>query len=137
MNSNRKDSVEKNQSAEIFEEVIREIDKEINKFDSVTTIIPKFGVGTCKENCMEFLSINDSCEPSHTAHAPHIPSSPRVPLLELPTSLNKHVHAEGTWKRITRTGVGLDVVIPEAVGEKRNARSTASQTELPKKRRVS
>ena len=81
---------------------------------------------------MEFPSINDSCEPSHTTRAPHIPSSPRVPLLELPASLNKHVHAEGTWKRFTRTEVGLDVVMCKAVGEKRNAESTASQIELPK-----
>ena len=47
-------------STEIFEEVIGEIDKEINKFDSVATVISEFGVGTGKENCMDFLSINDS-----------------------------------------------------------------------------
>lgn len=135
LNSNQKDLVEKNLSAEIFKEAIGEIDKKINKFDSIITVIPEFGVGIGKENCIEFLSINDSCEPSHTTCAPQIPSPP--PLSELPASLNKHVHAKGTWKRITRIEVGLDVVMSEAVAEKRNAGNTASQTESPKKRRVS
>ena len=60
LNSNQKDLVEKYLSTEIFEEAIGEIDKEINKFDSVATVIFEFGVGIGKENCMDFLSINDS-----------------------------------------------------------------------------
>ena len=86
---------------------------------------------------MDSLSINESCVPSPTACAPHFSSLLRVPLSELPISLNNHVHVEGTWKRLTRVEVGSNVVMSNVVGEKRNAGRSASPTELPKKRRVS
>lgn len=82
---------------------------------------------------MDLLSINDSSAPSLSTHAPHFSSSSRIPLSKLSTSLNTHVHVEGTWKRLTRTGLGSDVGMAEAMGEKRNAGCSANQTELPKR----
>ena len=86
---------------------------------------------------MDHLSINDSNALSPSTHTSHLSSSSRVPLAEIPNSLINHVHAKRTWKRLTRLEVGLEVVMSNVVGEKRNAGRLASQTKLPKKRRVS
>ena len=83
------------------------------------------------------------CPTAHAAnmldpavHATQLSPSTRMPLAEIPSSLVNHVHAEGTWKRFTRTGVASDVGMAKIVGEKRSAENTTNQTELPKKRRV-
>ena len=47
------------------------------------------------------------------------------------------MHAEGSWKRVARTEVGIDIVMAEAVGEKRVAGESEGLLELPKKRKVS
>ena len=134
---NQNGSEEQKLSAENFEEIIEGIDKEIKNFDSTTSEKPGFGAKIGKENCMDSLYINESCEPNPITCAPYFSSLLRVPLLELPISLNNHVHVEGTWKRLTRVEVGSNVVMSNVVGEKRNAGRSASPTEFPKKRRVS
>ena len=63
--------------------------------------------------------------------------SPRVHGAEIPNPFVSHGHAEGTWKRITRAGLVTDTCMSEAAGGKRSLGSDSSQTELPKKRRVS
>ena len=42
---------------------------------------------------------------------------------------------EGTWKRISRSDIGIDIVMEEAMGEKRSARSTEIQSKLQEKRK--
>lgn len=120
--SQKLESIEKKMSAEVFEEEIGEIDKGIKKYDSNSTLIPGFSAGIRKENYVDLLSINGSSAPSLSTHAPLFSSSSRIPLSKLPTSLNTHVHVEGTWKRLTRTGLGSDVGMAEAMGGKRKCR---------------
>jgi len=122
-------------SAESFEEVIGEIDKEIKKYDSKLPVSPGFGVGIGKENFMGQPSINEPNVSCPSVHATHLSPSTCVPLAEIPSFLVNHVHVEGTWKRLTRIGVVLDVGMSEAVGEKRSAGNTTNQTELPKKKK--
>nr|POF19791.1 hypothetical protein CFP56_24788 [Quercus suber] len=122
---NHNGSEEKKLPAENFEEIIEGIDKEIKKFDSTTSEKPEFGAKPGKENCMDSLCINESCEPSPKACPPQFSSFLRVPLSEIPGPpgpINNHVHAEGTWKRLSRVGMGSDVVMSNVVGVKRNAR---------------
>nr|POE53711.1 hypothetical protein CFP56_49278 [Quercus suber] len=129
-------------SAEAFEEEIRELDREIKKYDRKITGAPGFGVGTGKENFVSQPCIYESNVPCPTAHAANVlgPAvhatqlslSTRMPLAEIPNSPVNHVHTEGTWKRVTRTGVACMV---KTVGEKRRAENTINQTELPKKKK--
>ena len=71
---NQNVSKEKKLPTENFEEIIEQIDKEIKKFDSTTLEKPGFGAETGKENCVDSLSINESCVPSPIACAPHFSS---------------------------------------------------------------
>ena len=120
--------------AEPFEEVLREIDKEINKYDFYDAVTAKFGGNTGKENDVDHPSINELNVPNQLTHAIHLSASSWVLLAEIPISLVNHMHAEGTWKRITRIGVVSDVSMSEVVGEKRSAGSITTQIELPKKK---
>ena len=47
------------------------------------------------------------------------------------------MHAEGSWKRIARAEIGTDIMMAEAVGEKRVAGAPDDLLDLPKKRKVS
>ena len=132
---NQNGSEEKKQPAEDFEEIIEGMDKEIKKHDSTTSGKSGYRAKTGKENFVDSLCINESCEPNPTACAPHFSSLLRVPLSELPIPLNNHVHAEGTWKRLIRGEMGSDVVMTNVVGEKRNAGRSANPSELPKKKK--
>lgn len=65
---NQNGSEEKKQPAENFEETIEGMDKEIKKLDSTTPGKPGFKAKTGKENFVESLCINESCEPNLKAH---------------------------------------------------------------------
>ncbi|KAF3965157.1 hypothetical protein CMV_010629 [Castanea mollissima] len=108
-------SAAKKVSAESFEEVLGEIDKGIKKYVSEATEPSGFGANIGKENDGDHPCINESNVLSPLAHATLLSASPRVPLAKIPNSLVNHVHTEGTWKRLTRIGVALDVGMVEAV----------------------
>ena len=48
----------------------------------------------------------------------------------LPDALNVPGSNEGTWKRISRSCVGTDVVMEEAMGTKRTTQHTAGHSKL-------
>ena len=100
-------------------------------------MITGFGGNIGKENVGDQPSINDSNVLSPLAHAAHLSASSRAPLAEISNSSVNHMHVAGTWKRINRIGVISEVDMFEPVGEKRSVGSITTQTELPKKRRVS
>ena len=120
-----------------FEEVIEEIDKEIKKYDLKSIVSPSFGNNTRKENYMGHPRINEANVPCTPTHAAHLSLSSKKPLVEIPSSLENHGYAKGTWKRITRIGVATDAGMFKALGGKRSIGNETYQTELPKKRRVS
>ncbi|KAF3958281.1 hypothetical protein CMV_016798 [Castanea mollissima] len=104
------ESTAKKVSAEPFEEVLGKIDKGIKKYNSKASISSGFGTSIGEENDGDHSSINESNVPSPQAHAALLSASSRVPLVENPNSLVNHVHAKGTWKRLTRVGPVSDVV---------------------------
>ena len=122
-------------SAEAFEEEIRELNREIKKYDRKFTGPPGFGVGTGKENVVSQPCIYKPNVLCPTVHATQLSPSTHMPLAEIPSSLVHHMHAEGTWKRLTRIRVASNVGMVETVGEKRCVENTPNQIELPKKRR--
>ena len=132
---------------EVFEEEIREIDKEIKKYDTTLSAPPGFAVNMEKEKVGSQHYIYEQqvpCPTTHvsnvlgsTVHAAHLSPSTSMPQSESPSSLVNHMHDEGTWKRLTRIGVASDVSMAEIVEGKRKAENTNNHFELPKKRRVS
>ena len=112
-------------------ETFEEIDKELKKFDSDAKVLPKNRACTGKENFLESLSINDSPTLFTQQACAYYPSAtPRIPPSVLPATLSKLVTNEGTWKRISRSNIGTNIVMEEAVGEKGSAGGTESQSEL-------
>lgn len=131
------DSMERKKLAGDFEEVIKDIDKEIQKFDLAASNIAENRACLGKENIIESPSIKDSNEMLSQARAQLNPSLPRALLAVISNNQNRPVHAEGSWKRVARTEIGIDTVMIEAVREERVAGETESLLELPKKRKVS
>ena len=85
---------------------------------------------------MESLSINDSPTLLTQQTRAYYPfATPRIPPSVLPTTLSMPMTNEGTWKRISRSDIGIDIVMEEAMGEKRSARSTEIQSKLQEKRK--
>ena len=98
--------------AKAFEEEIRELDREIKKYDRKFTGPPGFGVGIGKEIVVPSIyEPNVPCPTAHAAntldpavHATQLSPSTCMPLAKIPNSPVHHVHVEGTWKRLTRKG---------------------------------
>ena len=130
-------SVEEKVSGKTFEEVIGELDKEINKYDSKDSMSTSLGVSTEKENLGGQPTINEACMPCTSIHATNLSLAPRVPLAELPCSFVKHRYTEGVWKRLNRVRVTEDIGMSDAVGGGGNGDKETNQTESPKKKRVS
>ena len=128
---------ERNQLADDFEEAIEDIDKEIRNFDLDTSNVAVNKACPGKENVTESPSVQVSNEIFSQARAQLNHSLPRAPLAVISNNQNRLVHAEGLWKRVARTEIGIDIVMVEVVGEKRVARETEGVLELPKKRKVS
>ena len=121
--------------AESFEVVLGEIDKEIKKYDPKPSVSPVSSVSMGKENWVGQPSINEPNRPSLSGHAAHLSLLPRMLLAKMPSSFINHVKAKSTWKRYMREGVGSDVGMAEALGEKRSAGNVTNQIELPKKKK--
>lgn len=106
---------QKNLNAEMFEEKLQEIDRDIGIFDPIPELSSKNIQATDKEIFLESLSITDVEKDRIQA----LPCQPRLSLSVLPDTLNIPRSNEGTWKRLPRSCVGTDVIMEEAVGTKR------------------
>ena len=135
--SNLTDFGERIMQAGVFEEVIEDIDKDIRKFDLAASNNAKNRACLGKENIPESPSIQDSIEEYSQARAQLNPSLSHAPLGVISNLQNRSTHAEGTWKRMTKTETRTDTIMTEAVGEKRLVGETECLPELPKKRKVS
>ena len=135
--SNLTDYGERIVQADVFEEVIEDIDKDIRKFDLAASNIAEHRTCLGKENITESPSIQDSIDGYSQAHAQLNPSLPRAPLGVISNLQNRSMHAEGTWKRMIRTETETDTIMTDTVGEKRLAGETDCLPELPKRRKVS
>jgi len=93
--------------------------------------------GTNKENIPDSFTINER-PPSAKVYSRVIHSNPPtyVPLSSLSDISNSTEIHEGRWKRITRTNLGTNIIMEEAVGDKRATRDEESQLELLKLRRL-
>ena len=136
-NPKLKDLGEINQLAGDFEEEIEVIDKEIRRFDLDISNVAVNRACPSKENIIEPPSAQVSNEMFPHAHAQLHHSLPRAPLAVISNNQNRPMHAEGSWKRIARAEIGTDIVMAEAVGEKRVAGAPDDLLDLPKKRKVS
>jgi len=123
-------------SAELFEERIKEIDKDIARFDADTDLCSKNNSFTGKENNLESMTINEIFLANAQARAQPQKIHSRTPLSTLPDTANIPAKGLATWKRLARDVIGTDVVMSEAVGSKRATRHTGGQTELLKKKKV-
>ena len=120
---------------EIFEEMINEIDKELNRFD------PTINTAAKNITVIESLSLTDDQSVyTQTSRAQQHPfSSPLTgtprPIMD-ETSVQK-IQRVASWKRLNRTEMGIDVDMEDFVGEKRRGETRDDQSELLKKRKVS
>ncbi|KAL4627537.1 hypothetical protein ACB092_05G172300 [Castanea dentata] len=114
----------------MFEEKLQEIDRDIGIFDPIPKLSSKNIQATDKEIFLESLSITDVEKDKIQA----LPCQPRLPLSVLPDTLNIPGSNEGTWKRIPRSCVKIDVIIEEAVGTKIPTRHADGHSELQKKK---
>lgn len=64
-------------------------------------------------------------------------SLPCVPLSVIDENTIQTTKRGATWKRLSRTDMGTDIVMEDLVGEKRRGNSKEDQSELLKKRKVS
>lgn len=108
---------------ELFEERIREIDYELNRFDPKITIVAKNIADTGKENLIASLSLKDK-QPmdTQTPHAQQPPLSiplPCVPLLAISENIILITERGATWKRLSKTDMGTDIEMEDIMGEKR------------------
>ena len=87
---------------------------------------------------MESLSINDSPTLfTQQARAYYPSATPRIPPSVLLATLSKLVTNEGTWKRISRSNIGTDIVMEEAVGEKEVQEVQRANLSYRKEKKVS
>ncbi|KAL0002652.1 hypothetical protein SO802_016433 [Lithocarpus litseifolius] len=132
---------EKRSADEIFKERIEEIDRELKRFDPKIISEAKNIADTGKENILASLPhTDDHSEDTQTARAQQFqhPMPPsRAPLAVIEENTMQKIERGVTWKRITRTEKGTDVVMEDTVGGKRRGESKDDQSELLKKRKVS
>ena len=121
-------------SADLFEEKLEEINRDLRRFDAITELHSKSNSSMGKENNLESMTINEIFFKSTQLHA--APSGlSRVPLFTISKTTNIKTGNSSTWKRLARSTLGIDVIMAETVGSKRSARHTGSQSELQKKKK--
>nr|POE90886.1 hypothetical protein CFP56_26532 [Quercus suber] len=139
LNGKSTDLVDGQSAAELFEERIAEIDKELKRYDQAITPNAKNIGDTDKENLLESLSLtNDqfvSTEPTRAQQPPILMPHSRAPLAVIDENSVQISQRTVTWKRINRTEVRTDIVMEDIVGEKRGCDGKDDQSELLKKRK--
>nr|POE97274.1 hypothetical protein CFP56_74397 [Quercus suber] len=113
-------------SAELFEEQIQEIDRDIHKYDPLPELITKNIACTGKENDFESLTINEIFEMGRSqARGQPLYQPTRTPFSQIPDATNVPVINTATWKRQNRITTGTDVIMEDTVGSKRKNRDPA------------
>nr|POE46685.1 hypothetical protein CFP56_65723 [Quercus suber] len=113
-------------SAELFEEQIQELDRDIHKYDPLPELITKNIACTGKENDFESLTINEIFEMGRSqARGQPLYQPTRTPLSQIPDATNVPVINTATWKRQNRITTGTDVIMEDTVGSKRKNRDPA------------
>nr|POE64792.1 hypothetical protein CFP56_75007 [Quercus suber] len=121
------------QADELFEEQIQEIDRDLCKFEAIReTFLENQGKNN-KENILEGLTINKGGSLAKVYSRAHT----STPLQDGPTSVLADISnipecTTRRWKRLTRAETESDIVMEDAVGEKRSGR-VEDQPELLKK----
>nr|POE52557.1 hypothetical protein CFP56_51692 [Quercus suber] len=140
-NGKSTDLEDRQTAAELFEERIAEIDKELKRYHQAITPDAKNIGDTSKENLLESLSLTDdqfvSAEPTRAQQPPILMPHSRAPLAVIDENNVQISQRTATWKRINRIEVGIDIVMEDIVGEKRGCDGKDNQSELLKKRKVS
>nr|POF08348.1 hypothetical protein CFP56_69825 [Quercus suber] len=85
-------------SAELFEEKLEEINRDLRKFDTATEIQPISNSSTGKENFLESMTLNEIFKRASQACATPLGSN-RVPLSAIPDTSNTYTKTSATWKR--------------------------------------
>ena len=122
-------------SAELFEEKLEEINRDLRKFDTAIEIQPISNSSTGKENFVESMTLNEIFMRASQACATPLGSN-RVPLFAIPDTSNTHTVTSASWKRQVRHNSGIDVIMEDAVGSKRSVHPTGGQPELQKKKKA-
>lgn len=125
-----------NQSKELFEEQIQEIDQELCKFDVNKESFLEKQWGYNKENILEALTINEggsSTKVHSRAHPSSILNRATAAIIAEPTS-SPELNIR-RWKQVTRAETKSDIVMEEAMGEKRSGREE-DQSDLQKRRKL-
>ncbi|KAL0002806.1 hypothetical protein SO802_016587 [Lithocarpus litseifolius] len=137
LNFTNPNSVEGKISHELFEASIQEINCYLYKFDSIREFILDLDKDTNRENILDSYTINERSPPSKV-YSRAIHSNPPicVPLSSLSDiSGSTEIH-ERRWKWIARIDMGTNIIMEEAVGDKRATRDEESQPELLKSSRL-
>lgn len=110
-------------TAEIFEERIVEIDKDLKRYDQAITPDAKNIGDNGKENFLEFLSLTDDqpvyTQPSRAQQPPILMPLSRAPLSVIDENNVQKFQRGATWKRLNKTKVRLDIVMEDIVGGKK------------------
>ena len=120
-------------SDEIFEEQIQEIDRELSKFEANREHSRDKQGENNKENNLEFLKINGEGSStkvySRSLNSHPLKCRPASALADISNSPELNIRR---WKRINRAKTESDIVMEDAIGEKRSGREE-DQPELLKK----
>ena len=135
VNAGNTDQIKGSLSAELFEEKLEEINRELSKFDTATEFQSKSNSPTGEENILESMTINEIYTKATQAHAT-LSCSNRAPLSALADTSQLNTGNIATWKRQLRYTTGTDVIMEDAVGSKRSAHPTGGQPELQKKKKI-
>ena len=114
---------------ELFEEKLKDINRDLRRFDAATQFHLESDSPMGKENNLESMTINEiflkSTQSRATSH-----NCPRVPLSVLLDTLNIDTRIQATWKCYARSITGTDVIMANVVGSKRCAHPIGGQSEL-------
>ena len=121
-------------SAELFEEKLEEINRDLSKLDMAIEFQSESNSPTGQENHLESMTINEIFLKSIQARATPL-GSPCVPLSVLPDTSNLNTVNATTWKRQVRSTIGTNVIMVDVMGLKRSAYPTGGQPELQEKKK--
>ena len=105
--------------AELFEEIIKEIDQDIGRFKAVVELCSKINSLMGKENNLESMTINEIYLTTTQSRAQPQTLPDSAPLFALLDASNIPTGSAATWKQLARSVTGTNVVMAKAVGSKR------------------
>ena len=124
-------------SDELFEERLQEIDRDINKFDTNRESDVEKQRGKNKEELVQQFVVNERASPAKVySRALSSPiSTCGTKAVSLDPTHTSELNAR-RWKRINRSDMGTDIIMEDAVREKRSNREE-DQPELLRKKKNS